>query len=384
MRPTSTLQRTAAWCFAAATAAGTLACAREPDAPAAAAPREVEVLTIAPTEVRDTGEYLGELISRESATVLPQVAGYVRAIEVRPGERVDAGTALVAIDSREEAAALKGARATRQSARARLALARQTRDRVATLARTGAASREELDAAQAELDTAAAVEREAAAAIRQREVQLQYHVVRAPVPGVVGEVDVRVGDYVDAATVLTTLSQTAMLELTIGVPAERARHLAIGAPVEVLDRDGRVLAESVVFYVAREAEPSTQLVEVKAKVANDSGLRTSEIVRARVVYSTRRALQLPLVAVVRQSGQAFAFVVAERDGQTIVERRPVELGPLGESAYRVESGIAPGDRVAISSVQALRDGVPIVPVAAEPDPETVARARVPPPARGGS
>jgi RND family efflux transporter MFP subunit len=212
--------------------------------------------------------------------------------------------------------------------------------------------------------------------------------VRAPVPGVVGEVTVRVGDYVDASTLLTTLSQTKTLELNIGVPADRARALAISAPVEVLARDGRVVAQSTVFFIAREAEPSTQLVEVKASIANETGLRTSELVRARVVFSTHRALQLPLAAVVRQSGQTFAFVVADKDGQTVVERRPVELGPLGETAYQVESGLGPGDRVAISSVQSLRDGVAIVPVVAQPDDETVAHARVPPPRRaadrGGS
>ena len=379
----SSFQRTAAWVLVAAMALPVVAC-REPAAPPAPAPREVEVLTIVSSEVRDTGEYLGELFSRESATVLPQVVGYVRAIEVRPGQRVDAGAPLLSIDSREEAAALTAARATRQSARARLALAKQTRARVAELAEKGAASREELDAAEAELNAAAAAELESSAAIRQREVQLQYHVVRAPVPGVVGEVNVRVGDYVDASTVLTTLSQTSTLELNIGVPAERARDLGIGAPVDVIDRSGRVLAETAVFFIAREADPTTQLVEVKANVANESGLRANEIVRARIVFSTRRALQLPLAAVVRQSGQAFAFVVVERDGQTVAERRPVELGPLGESAYRVESGIAPGDRVVISSVQSLRDGAPIVPVTSQGDDETVAHERVPPPSRGGS
>jgi multidrug efflux pump subunit AcrA (membrane-fusion protein) len=170
MRSTSAMSRTGGWLLVALSASTGVACSDDPEAPPAAAPREVEVLTLASTEVREAGEYLGELVSRESATVLPQVAGYVRAIEVQPGERVEAGAALLAIDSREEAAALNAARASRQSARARLALARRTRDRVAELVRNGAASREELDAADAELDAATAVEREASAAIRQRQV----------------------------------------------------------------------------------------------------------------------------------------------------------------------------------------------------------------------
>jgi len=52
--------------------------------------------------------------------------------------------------------------------------------------------------------------------------------------------------------------------------------------------------------------------------------------------------------------------VVERDGQTVVERRPVKLGEIGEGGYRIESGLAAGDRVAVTSLQMLRDGQPVV------------------------
>lgn len=62
---------------------------------------------------------------------------------------------------------------------------------------------------------------------------------------------------------------------------------------------------------------------------------------------------------VRQSGQPFALVVQDKGGQTVVERRPVQLGALGEMAYVVEAGLNEGDRVAVTSLQALRDGAPV-------------------------
>jgi multidrug efflux pump subunit AcrA (membrane-fusion protein) len=100
-------------------------------------------------------------------------------------------------------------------------------------------------------------------------------------------------------------------------------------------------------------------VEVKAAFENKVGLRPSELVRVRLVYDTRQVLQLPALAVTRQSGQPFAFVVAEKEGQTVVQRRPVTLGALGERAYVVQEGLQPGDRVAVSALQALRDGAPV-------------------------
>jgi len=317
-------------------------------------------MTIAPAPVRDTGEYLGSLLSRGSVTVLPQVAGYVRKIHVKPGEHVAAGTVLVEIDAREENAALTSAGAQAASARASLALARKQMSRAEQLNHDGVVSAQELDQRRADVDAAEAMVRAAGAEVSQRRVALSNNEVKAPVPGVIGDVAVRLGDYVTATTPLTTVAKANALELTVSVPAARARGLAAGAPIEILGEDGAVLVDSTAFFVAPEADARTQLVEIKATFDNTVGLRPNELVRARVVYRTGEAMQLPLVAVQRQSGQTFAFVVVQRNGQEVVERRPVELGEIGEGGYRIESGLAAGDRVAVTSLQMLRDGAPVV------------------------
>jgi RND family efflux transporter MFP subunit len=334
------------------------------------------VITIAPTSVRDTGEYLGSLLSRGSVTVLPQVAGYVRKIHVKPGQRVAAGTLLVEIDARLENAALTSAGAQAASARAGLVLAQKELARAQQLNRDGVVSAQELDQRRADVEAAQAGVRAAGAEVSQRRVAVSNNLVKAPVPGVIGEVGVRIGDYVTATTPLTTLAKAKALELTVSVPAARARGLAVGAPVEILGADGKVLVACESFYVAAEADSRTQLVEIKATFDNTVGLRPNELVRARVIYQTNQATVLPVLAVQRQSGQSFAFVVVERNGQTVVERRPIELGQLGEDGYRIEKGLSAGDRVAVTSLQMLRDGAPVViqPHAAAPAPAVPAPA----------
>lgn len=343
------------------------------------APREIDVHVVALAEARVTGEYLGSLLSRASLTVLPQVNGYVRKIHVKPGQQVVAGAPIVDVDSREESAALASASAQVESAKAALALAEQSRARVEALHREGLATAQELDQRRADVTAAQAAVRAAGAQVSQRQVALGNHVVRAAVPGVVGDVQVRLGDYVTATTRLTTIAgDKGGLELTVGVPAVRARGLEVGTPVELLGEDGRVLLTSPSFFVAPEADPRTQLVAVKALFEEDIGLRPSELVRARVVYSVGTALQIPALAVVRQSGQAFVFVVVEREGKQVVERRLVQLGALGPRGYLVESGLAAGDRIAVSSIQMLRDGAPVVvkpAVAAPPSPAPTKAAK---------
>lgn len=340
--------------------AGGWACGKDAAAPAAAPPpKPVDVLVLAPSELRETGEYLGSLLSRGSVTVLPQVAGYVRKIAVKPGQDVATGDVLAEIDAREENAALTSAAAQAQSASTMLRLAKQTLSRTEELHRQGVVSDQELEQRRADVASAQAVVRAAGAQVSQRKVAVSNHVIRAAVPGQVGEVAVRIGDYVTASTPLTTIGSSNALELSVSIPAARARGLAADAPIEVLAEDGGVLVASHVFYVATEAEPRTQLVEVKAAIDNTVGLRPQELVRARVVYEVSQALQVPLLAIVRQSGQAFVFAVVDKDGGLVVERRPIELATLSGSGYVVTKGLVAGDRIAVSSLQALRDGAAI-------------------------
>lgn len=337
-----------------------------------AKPRAIEVMTLAAKPLRTTSEYLGSLLSRDSVGVLPQVAGYIRKIHVRPGMRVTAGAPLVEIDARDESAALSSASAQAESAATQRALAEQMLKRAEELYGEGLSSAQEIDQRRADLAAATAAVRAAGAQVSQRQVALSNRTIRAAVPGVVGDVNVRLGDYVTPTTPLTTIAQAAALELSVSVPAARARALALDSPVEVMAEDGSLLVESKVSFIAPEADPRTQLVEIKATFDNTMGLRPRELVRARVVYSTNVALQVPLLAVQRQASKSFAFVVADKGKGLVVEKRLIELGALRQHGYLVKKGLAEGDRVAVSSLMMLKDGAAVT--IAPPTPPKKAEA----------
>jgi len=346
---------------------GLLGCnARADNKSAAPPPRAVEVLTVAPGPVRDSSEYLGSVVSRQNINILPQVSGYVRKILVRPGQEVKAGDMLVELDARQEAAALESADAQQRAAASNEELARRTLDRTNALHKEGIVSGQELDRADAEAKAAEAARRAASARVSEQRVALNFHAVKAPFAGTVGNLSARVGDYVTASTPLTSITQGALLEVEITVPAEKARAIRPGTPVELIDAAGKVMLTTQVYFVAPEADPRTQLVEVNAMFDNSIGLRPSELVRTRIVYGTREALQVPVLAIVRQSGQPFVYAVQDKPSGPIVARRPVKLGVLTEQNYVIDEGLAAGDRIAVSSLQGLRDNSPIKLLAPKP------------------
>jgi RND family efflux transporter MFP subunit len=335
--------------------------ARAEKPPPAGAPRPVEVMTVSPSTVRDTGEYLANVVSRQNVSIVPQVSGYVRKVLVTPGQAVKAGDTLVELDARQERAALDSADAQQHAAATAEELARRTAERTRTLAREGLVTGQELDRAEAESQAAHAQVRAAAARASEQRVGVGFHIVKAPCAGTVGDVNAHVGDFVTATSPLTSLTQGGTLELAIRIPPERARLAHPGTPVEVLDADGKVKLATTLYFVAPEADARTQLVDVNAIFQNTAGFRPSEMVRTRIVYGTSQALQVPVLSIVRQSGQAFVYAVEERAPNPVVVRRPIALGMLSDQSYVVEKGLAAGDRIAVSSLQLLRDGSPIIP-----------------------
>ncbi len=331
--------------------------------PGAAKAMTVEVMELKPGPVRDAGEYLGTLISRRSITLYPQVAGYIQRITARPGQRVKAGQVLLEVDPRRERAGVRGAQAQRRSAEAQRRFAQSTRQRAEQLMKEGIMSRQDYEQAVAQAQMAEASARSAEAQLQAERVELGFNRVTAPFAGVLGDIPVKLGDYVTPQTELTSVDQSRALEVSVAVPPERAAEIQTGSTlVEVLDDEGNPVVSAPAFFVAPTPDPRTQLVEVKAAFENTVGLRAGQVVHTRVVYETRESLRLPTFAVTQQSSQFFAMVAAQGDGGTpVAQRRPVKLGELEGNYYELLDGLDAGTQVVVGSLQALRDGQPIEP-----------------------
>jgi RND family efflux transporter MFP subunit len=274
---------------------------------------------------------------------------------------VTAGTPLVEIDPSQQQAALDQSVATRMLKEATLKNAEERAKRAATLFDEGLVSRQDQDQALSDRDVARADLRAAEAQIQAQASQLRFFTLAAPFDGVVGDVPVKVGDLVTTQTKVTTVDQNEALEANVGVPVERASDLGPTSRIELFDARGATLGESPVTFVADQASADTQLVLVKGLFVNSAKLRAAQWARARVVWRVTPGLLLPTTAVVRQSGQTFAFV-AERGAEGLVaKQRKVTLGAIEGNAYVVVGGLAPGDQVVLSAVQKLHEGAPVAP-----------------------
>jgi RND family efflux transporter MFP subunit len=322
----------------------------------------VDTVRLAPTTVTDSSEYLATLRSRTAAVLQPQVDGQVVAILVKPGDIVERGQPLLQIDPHRQQATVNQARASRVGREAALALAERNRDRIRALYDQGAATRQDLDNAETAVHTARADVEALGAEIQANQVQLGYFRVDAPGHGAVGDIPVRVGDRVTAQTVLTSVTDNQVLEANVSIPVSHARGVHRGTEIRLVDDAGTTLAAAPVSFVSQLVNAQTQSVLVKAYVDNTAGgLRSDQLVRARVVWSSRSGLVVPAIAVTRLGGQAFVFVIESQHGAAIAHQRPVTLGELVDNNYPVVSGLAAGDTIVTSNLQKLRDGAHVAP-----------------------
>ena len=193
----------------------------------------VKVQAVQDQPIGDTSEYVATIKSRNSATIMSDVEGWIFDIHVHSGQVVKKGDTLMEIDPRRQRAAVSNYDQQKASKEAALQWAKLQLDRTKALAASGVVSKQDLDQAQSNYDSAVADVKSMDAQITQQQVQLKYYSVFAPTDGIVGDVPVHVGDRVTNTTPLTTIDERNGLEVYISIPSEHARDVKMGTPVEV-------------------------------------------------------------------------------------------------------------------------------------------------------
>jgi RND family efflux transporter MFP subunit len=323
----------------------------------------VQTVAVSLAPVPQSSDYVATIKSRRSATLQPQVDGRLTQITVRSGDKVKAGQLLMAIDPLHQQASVDAQQATERQKKAlydynTLQIGRQKR-----LFEAGIISRDVFEQAQQAYDNSKADYEAAVGSRKSQEEQLAYYSVRAPFDGVIGDIPVHVGDYVSSSTILTTLDENKDLEAYIFVPTERASQVRTGLEVDLMDTSGKLLEKSKIDFLSPQVDSSLQGILVKAPAHfGREMLRNSQLVKARVVWSTANMAVVPVLAVTRQGGQTFVFVAKGQDGHFVATQTPVTLGDTVGNTYSVTSGLNSGDRVIVSSTQFLVNNMPVMPL----------------------
>ena len=305
-------------------------------------PVVVEVMRVEAEELVDVAVFSGQLDAEHSVTLKPEIEGVIESIEFEQGQEVKQGEVLFRLRSREQAARLREARATRD-------LAREEWKRATSLLRRDASSIAARDVAKAELEIAEA-------RVDLAKVNLDRTAIRAPFDGMVGLRRVDMGDRVDEETPLVRIDQIDRLQLSFGITDEGLPVARVGMTVRAWVRPypGEKF-EGEVFFVSPTLDPENRRILVRAWIPNgDHRLRPGLF--ANVDLEIRRienAIVIPESAVMVDRLGPHVWKVQP---DSVVTRAPIEIGLRERGVVEVKQGLQPGASIVSAGVHKVSEG----------------------------
>ena len=321
---------------------------QESDAASARQPEPMESIAVATAALREhrrTTTSIGTVIALRSVTLKNELSGTVRKVLLNPGDIVEEGALLVALDVSVEEAELKA-----QEAQAALANSQLARFQEAMKSR--ATSESEVDRARAERDVALAY-------IARTQAVIARKTIRAPFRSRVGISDVHPGQYLNEGSPLTTLQGVDdAAHVDFSVAQQVAAGLKVGESVEIAA--GAATLTGHIVAVDSRVDSTTRNAMVRARIEDGAGaLSPGASVRVRVpVGPAAQTVSVPVSALRKGPGGDHVFVVAaDKDGKMRAHVRPVQSGTMVGDEVAILSGLAQGDQVAATGSFKLREAV---------------------------
>jgi RND family efflux transporter, MFP subunit len=395
----------------AAIAALAISACSKPKQEASRPPRAVEAIEASLRPFALESEYAARILPSSQVNVTPKVGGRVQEVQVRVGDFVQKGQALLTIESADYDAQLKQAKAALQSAQAQLTRSNDTGqesqvlqaqssadqarialdetqkayDKTKRLFDGGVVSKQQMDEVEAKLKASRiqldAAERalvivrdksgkqagdvlsgqvdaaQAQADLAQR--QLDATTIRSPLTGHVSYCDAEPGALVGSQSLLfividdsSVLAEAGLTDRSIGFVRK-----GMGLKVSIPALGAKAERAGVVDRVSPATDMRTQLYSVRVAIPNGDGrIRPGMLARIRFpIEERRRVLLVPERATFSDSG--LDYVVVSQGG--VAKRRQVTLGESDGSSIEVAAGLEPGDIVVVAGQEFVSEGDPI-------------------------
>jgi membrane fusion protein (multidrug efflux system) len=360
---------------------GTNSSANANDAPpgvgANSGPEAYSVVAVAPGNLSAHLDFPATMQGVQVVEIRPMISGYIGTIGVQEGSTVRKGQLLFTIDNPQYAQAVRSEAAAVASAEATLATAEQNVTKVKPLVDEDIVSKFELTAAENTLEADRAALDQAKAALQNARVNLAYTIIRSPFDGVIGTIPYKTGALVGttSADALTTLSDISQVYAYFSLDEKQLLQLLNDddntSTQEKLNRIppvSLVLANGAVYPLKGKLQTASGLVTTgtgstsfKALFANPQGLiRSGASAILRIPRRYDSVLVVPQSATTEIQDKRLVYIVAA--GNKI---RPVTItgAPTDDGKYYiVTAGLAYGDRIVLSGISSLKDGLVIKPV----------------------
>ncbi|MGE4530371.1 MAG: efflux RND transporter periplasmic adaptor subunit [Acidithiobacillus sp.] len=331
---------------------GLAACSKTPpQAPEVNTQVDAPILQIGSQHMAAYTRIPGTVTAAQQVQLSSRLSGYIRHLNVREGQAVEAGQLLFEVDPSAVFSQVQQAQAGLAEAQSGLTDARSNYERFKSLYAQQAIPEKQWDQVKSAYAMAQARAAAANAGIHTAQSQLRYARVTAPFSGIIVDKRMQNGDLASPGQPVITLANTKRLEVQFAAGDALYRSLKMGQKLSVV-ADGKRVTATVLDMVGA-ANAMTHAHRVKLSLPADSPLQAGDYVSVEAPLAAQQVLVIPASALQERAGIPGVFVV---DAQGVAHYRMVRPGPSTPDGVEILSGLSAGEKVVTGNLSAVNNG----------------------------
>lgn len=304
----------------------------------------VVALTLVPRPIRDRINLPGIVEPWVKFNIVAEVRGEVVEKRLEKGTTVTAGDIIARLDTEDYEIALQAAKASYDTALA-------SKKRLEKLYKEQLASRSQLDDITAQVEQFKAQMDSAA-------LSLERCTIRSPIPGVINNVYIDQGQYVNVSDPVAEVLQMDKVKVVVGIPESDVRAVEKVVEFDVtFDALGGRVFKAQKYFLSRASDPMARLYNLELQIGNPEGeILPDMFARVDIVKQKKPdALAVPLYAIITLNNEQTVYVMDESDANT-VSSRIVKTGIQEGWRMEITEGLDAGEQVVVVGHRSLSDG----------------------------
>ncbi|MCP4450773.1 MAG: efflux RND transporter periplasmic adaptor subunit [Planctomycetes bacterium] len=302
--------------------------------------------------VLDTFDLPAAVEPNRVTTVSAEIAGRIERIACKKGQRLEPGDVIVTLNTDLLMPQCDAAKAQYEGARLEW-------ERMQELVEKKATAQKDLDDATTKLSIARAT-------LGQIEATLSRCCITAPEGGVINELPVELGEYLDPGMPVAELVDTTTVKVAVGLPERDVPYFCVGQTAEIMAllRSVDQSFSGTITFMSQVADIQTRSTCMEIALPNpDQQLHSGQIVLVRLTRQTfKNAIFVPLLAVIPMESMKSVYVVD--NGEAV--RREVELGAIRGDRIQILKGLHAGDQLIIQGHRFVAPGLKVTVIPKKP------------------
>ena len=334
---------------------------------------QVVVDTVQERSIIRTYEAPARVVSKYRVDVLARISGYLTKSYFKEGDYVKHGQTLFQIEPTEFSNAAKMAQANVANLKAQLAFAEKQLARAEELVKKDYIAKSQYDQMLSQRDSLRAQVASAEASYNDSQRIMGYTMVKSPVDGRVGIINVTVGNYVTPSSgALTTINSMNPIYVTFPLDSSDYAILAnsdgeanSNRKVELYLSNGeKYKYDGVQDFQDNKVDQSTGTITMRATFQNpNNALIQGEFLTAKLYANKPSNVPVvPLIAVQENQAGKYVYKLDEND---LPQLTYIKTKGQNGDAWIVEDGVKKGDRIVTNGLQKLTPGRPVTIISQE-------------------